>query len=775
MRIGIDISRTIEEATGVGYYAKNLVHALARVDSKNDYLLYGMFYDCYPKEWKKASIPNSPNFKLHQKHSLSWLARKRWENGGRYKEKLLGGIDLLHSTAFTMPPVSGPKIVVTIHDLSCFIYPQYHTEANYQFVNRNVHQAARKASFIISVSESTKKEIFRFLHVPEERIGVVYEAAGGFFYNRYPDDFLIRIRNKYKINKKYFLTVGSLEPRKNLASALIAFKALLDIRKIDYQFVIAGGKGWENESFYRLLKKLGIDDYLVFTGYVPEEDLPALYQGAEVFVYPSFYEGFGLPVLEAMASGTPVITSNTSSLPEVAGDAALLVNPMEVFEIYEAMEALITNPSLREELQGKGLEQSKKFSWEKTARQTLEIYERYLPMEERINPKHLIKTLSVEHFCKKADEYYQKLQNPLIQMSKPFAFVLEAPDLLWKMGLLLSGLKLGKSMVVMDFGAGTCWLSRFLNQLQCSTISVDVSVTALNIGRTLFDQFPIMGKFLEPPKFIPFDGHTIAIEDSSIDRIICFDTFHHIPNQKEILREFFRVLKSGGIAGFCEPGPHHSQSPQSQYEMRNYSVLENDIVLNEIKRDAEEVGFNDFYTKLTNHPDLELSYQEYAQIISEKTLPRIVQNHLIASMENTSIFFLIKGIYRPDSRGHLGLKHTIEIPKTDFRIRFTEPLTLEVTISNVGNAIWLHKNIHDIGVVKLGTHLYDSELKLIDLDFHRSYFDEDILPGQKITKNISLPPMKRGTYYLAIDLVSEHVCWFENVSSEPKFIKIIVE
>lgn len=374
IRIGIDISRTVEETTGVGYYAKNLVHALAKIDPINDYLLYGMFYSCYPKHWKQASIPKSPNFKLHQKNSLSWFVRRKWENWGKYKEKLLGEIDLLHSTAFTMPLVPNLKVIVTVHDLSCFVYPQYHTEANYQFVTRNVHQAARHATFIIADSENTKRDILRFLHVPDERIEVIYLAAGDTFNEKCPPESIAQIKNKYRIDKPYLFAVGSIEPRKNLASALIAFKALLETRKIDYQFVIAGGKGWENESFYQLLKKLKIDDYLVFTGYVPEEDLPALYQGAEVFVYPSFYEGFGLPVLEAMASGTPVITSNTSSLPEVTGEAALLVNPADIFEIYEAMEALLTNPSLREELKGKGLEQSKKFSWEKTALETLKIY-----------------------------------------------------------------------------------------------------------------------------------------------------------------------------------------------------------------------------------------------------------------------------------------------------------------------------------------------------------------------------------------------------------------
>lgn len=375
MRIGIDISRTIGESTGVGYYAKHLVHALAKIDPENEYLLYGIFYDCYPQEWKKAAIPKASNFRLHQKKLPSWFVNRLWKKPGN-KEKLLGDIDILHSTAFTMPQVFNPRIVVTIHDLTCFTYPQYHTESNYQFVTRNVLQAARKADFIIAVSEHTKREIRQYLHVPEERIAVIHEAAADIFNEIHHEESILRIKHKYNIKKPYFLSVGSIEPRKNLARALVAFKALIELKNVNYKFVIAGGKGWKNEAFYALLKKLDIDERLVLTGYVPEEELPLLYQGASVFVYPSISEGFGLPVLEAMASGVPVVTSNTSSLPEVAGDAALLVNPLDIFELYEAMETLATKPSLREELKYKGLKQSKKFSWEKTALKTLDIYQR---------------------------------------------------------------------------------------------------------------------------------------------------------------------------------------------------------------------------------------------------------------------------------------------------------------------------------------------------------------------------------------------------------------
>ena len=174
---------------------------------------------------------------------------------------------------------------------------------------------------------------------------------------------------------------------------------------------------------------------------------------------------------------------------------------------------------------------------------------------DMIEPKKLMEELTIEDLCHTAELYYRNISDPTPQMAKPFSSILEAPDLLCKLGLLISGLKLGKSMVVLDFGAGTCWLSRFLNQLQCSTICVDVSITALNIGKKLFNNFPIIGELSNPPGSFILMAIALMIEDESVDRIVCFDTFHHIPNQNEILREFFRVLKPGGIVGFSEPGP----------------------------------------------------------------------------------------------------------------------------------------------------------------------------------------------------------------------------
>jgi SAM-dependent methyltransferase len=397
------------------------------------------------------------------------------------------------------------------------------------------------------------------------------------------------------------------------------------------------------------------------------------------------------------------------------------------------------------------------------------------PREESIDPKKLINALSVDELCDRAEGFYQSIPDPMPHMGKPFSSLPDTPDLLCRLGLLLSGLKLGKSMAVLDFGAGTCWLSRILNQLQCVTISVDPSITALAIGKRLYEEFPPIGKVLQPPRFLHFRGHRIDIEDESVDRVICFDTFHHIPNQKEVLNEFFRVLKHGGIAGFCEPGPYHSQSHQSQRDMREYGVLENDILLGEIKQMAEEIGFSTLYLKQTNHPDIELNYDDYVELAFQRNLPEKVVDHVFVSMSHATIFFLVKGKYEADSRSHLGLKHTLDIPVLDYKVKLNVPLCIDITISNVGSAIWLYRNFQDIGAVKLGMHLYDANKNLINPEFFRSLFDEDVPPGRRITKRVSVTLSDRGIYYLGVDLVSEFVCWFESMGSEVRFVKVTVE
>lgn len=392
-------------------------------------------------------------------------------------------------------------------------------------------------------------------------------------------------------------------------------------------------------------------------------------------------------------------------------------------------------------------------------------------MEKKIDPKELIAELSVEELCQTAEEYYASLVDPTFHMAKPFGGVMQAPDLLYHMSLLLSGLRLGQSMTVLDFGAGTCWFSRFLNQMKCITISVDPSETALKIGQELFERLPVIGGSVAPPQFIPFDGHKIDLPDESVDRIICFDVFHHIPNTEEVLGEFYRVLKTGGMIGFCEPGRFHSQSVQSQHEMRNFKVLENDIRLDEIKALAERIGFGDLRIKLIQPHSHDLTYNDYVKMTKWQLLPRKIRPGIVEAMQRTTIFFLTKGTSSYDSRSHIGLGHRIEVLEYT-NGRAGEPIQITLRLTNTGITKWLHENIRDIGVVMVGFHLYDADGRLLDLSFGRGRLEAEVLPGQTVVTQVPVVFPQAGTYQLAIDLVSEHVCWFEHLGCQPQTITV---
>lgn len=396
-----------------------------------------------------------------------------------------------------------------------------------------------------------------------------------------------------------------------------------------------------------------------------------------------------------------------------------------------------------------------------------------------IDPKDVIKRVSIEELCLSAENYYKAIVDPTPQMGKPFTSLIEAPELLINMGLLLSGLQLAKTMTVLDFAAGTGWFSRFLNQLQCSTISCDTSKTALEIGKRLFKEYPIIGNYVSEPQFLYFDGHKINLPDNSVDRIICFDAFHHIPNQEEVLSEFARVLKEGGIAGFSEPGKNHSQAPQSQFEMANYNVLENDIFVDEIFTIAKKFGFSNFSCKVVCDKDLSLF--EYNSILESPTSPtddrlkKDILNNIATIMNHRTIFFLYKGKYFPDSRGHAGLSHFISVNCNKYVANLNQPFIIPVNTTNTGEAKWLCSNINDIGVVKLGAHLYDSKDRLINLDFSRSNFEKDILPGETVENILTVVFSIPGLYKLSLDLVSETVCWFEIMGSKPINIEVLVQ
>jgi ubiquinone/menaquinone biosynthesis C-methylase UbiE len=401
-----------------------------------------------------------------------------------------------------------------------------------------------------------------------------------------------------------------------------------------------------------------------------------------------------------------------------------------------------------------------------------------------IDPKELMQNLTVEQLCETADQYFRSLSDPTPWMVKPFSSLIEAPELLQNVGALLSGLHLAKTMTVLDFGAGSCWLSRMLSQLQCSVICCDASPTALEIGRKLYERMPVLGNVVFPPEFLAFDGHTIGLPDRSVDRIVCNDAFHHVANQHEVLSEFARVLKPGGVAGFSEAGPFHSRSAQSQQEMRNYNVLENDIRLNEVFAIAQTVGFDRISAKwLAN---LDGSLEEYNLLLAEHqpsgpsaSLASAIKEKIVATVRrmlaDRTMFFLYKGEFRPDSRSHFGLSHRLHAEPAAAEIAAGGRLNVALAIENNGSAKWLAENTYGIGVVKIGTHLYDSDDKLLDFDFTRHNFAGTIEPGEKARLDLAINIASRGTFRLAFDLVSEGVCWFELLGSAPAYINVTVK
>jgi len=396
------------------------------------------------------------------------------------------------------------------------------------------------------------------------------------------------------------------------------------------------------------------------------------------------------------------------------------------------------------------------------------------PPNDYISPQQIIKRYSVEELNQKAENYFQHISEPTPFLARPFSNFNKSPDSLTALGALLSGLQLGKSMKVLEIGAGVCWLSRLLNQMGAVTVSVDCSKSAIETAKQYFKDYPIIGDYLQEPQFLVYDGHHLELDDQSIDRIICFDAFHHIPNLEEVLTELHRVLKDGGIAGYAEPGLFHSYNAQSQSEMRNYGVLENDLHLDQLKAVAEKIGFTDLFVQLATNT--QISFSEYQQMLKGK-INRRIKNEVLNENANKTIFFLHKGELVPDSRNGHGLHSTIQLqtPLENTSLSASSNLEIHLTIKNTGQAKWLCENIQDLGVVKIGAHLLDSNKNIIEHDYLRIPFDQDILPEETLNQTISVPlPSNPGNYILAFDLLAEHICWFENCGSLPLFFEFSV-
>jgi glycosyltransferase involved in cell wall biosynthesis len=356
MRIGIDASRaTRARRTGTEGYSLHLIQALLALDQRNDYTLF----------FNEAPAPGLIAQGQRCRHRVIPFPRL-WTHLRLSAEIAAHPLDLLLVPAHVLPLIHPRRSVVTVHDLGYLREPQAHRTLDRLYLDLSNRYHTRTATRLLAISQATKDDLVRRYGVAPERVTVTHLAAGDEMRPVGEVAMVAAAKDRYGIVGDYLLYVGTLHPRKNLARLIQAFAPVAS-QFPALRLVLAGKKGWMYEDIFAQARNLGLEGRVVFTGYVAAEDLPALYTGALAFVFPSLYEGFGMPVLEAMACGAPVAASNTSSLPEVAGDAALLVDPTDV----AALSRLAGDAALRASLRARGLIQAARFSWQRCASETL--------------------------------------------------------------------------------------------------------------------------------------------------------------------------------------------------------------------------------------------------------------------------------------------------------------------------------------------------------------------------------------------------------------------
>ena len=381
----------------------------------------------------------------------------------------------------------------------------------------------------------------------------------------------------------------------------------------------------------------------------------------------------------------------------------------------------------------------------------------------------------IQRYHRAAEAYFSGLTDWTHHLAKPFSQPEETPVLLMNLAVMLQAMRLTPGMRVLDFGAGSGWLSRFFAQMGCQVVVCDVSETALKMARELFDRQPLIGAQPQP-EFLLFDGRRIDLPDASLDRIVCFDAFHHAPNPRAMIAEFGRLLVDGGMAVFAEPGPRHAGAPRSQFESQTYGVVERDVDVHDLWRAAQASGFTDVRMSVFHGLPFQVPLDQYEELLAGGA----IQEQWLAStrkfLRHVRHFALIKGgTPRADSRIFEGLACEIRAsaPAT---ATAGVPIVVDATVTNTGTSSWLPATAPR-GGVSVGAHLYDAAGSLVSFDFQTQPLTDpprEIAAGETVGCQLRLPGLAAGEYRIEIDCVASHVTWFALAGSRPALLVVRV-
>jgi glycosyltransferase involved in cell wall biosynthesis len=373
VRIALDYTAAIRQGAGIGQYVRSLVQAMLEQDAHTRYTLLTSGRPTEEHSFPRAENVRGRSLLISDRYLTILWYRWRVPILANY---ITGPVDIYHGLDFVLPPLSKKtRKIVTVYDLAFLEHPETAFPTVSAYLNKVVPEAVERADVVAAISQATKQSLITHYHTPAEKIVVIPCGVGPQFQRVTDPVALAEVRSKFALQQPFIFSVGTLEPRKNHIGLIRAFHEMQQKKPSSMLLAIAGGKGWMYEETQDLVKELRLEEQVRFLGRISEHELITLYSLAEMFAYPSFFEGFGIPPLEAMACGVPVITSNTSSLPEVAGDAALLVDPHDTHAIADALSRLAEDEQLREELRQRGYKQTQHYTWTGAATKMLKVYQ----------------------------------------------------------------------------------------------------------------------------------------------------------------------------------------------------------------------------------------------------------------------------------------------------------------------------------------------------------------------------------------------------------------